>query len=69
MKLTFRKQIIVTAISMILGTAAYAGGQKSAEFKDADQNSDGAISFSEAQKALDIDEQQFTQLMPTVMIS
>jgi len=56
----FRKQIIVTAISLIVGTAVYAN-QKPVGFKQVDSNSDGAISYSEAEKSLNIDSDQFAK--------
>jgi|GEM_PF-1706842 len=60
MKATFKKQIIVTAISIILSSVAYAG-QKSVDFQKADKNGDGAVSYNEAKDALDIDINQFSQ--------
>lgn len=60
MKVTFRKQLIATAVSVLIGSAAYAGG-KSADFQNADTNSDGTVSFSEAQKSLNLDQQGFAK--------
>jgi len=60
MKVTFRKQLIATAVSVLVGSAAYAGG-KTADFKNADTNGDGAVSFSEAQKSLNIDQNRFAK--------
>ncbi len=60
MKATFRKQLIATAVSVLVGSAAYAGG-KSMDFQNADADGNGAVSFSEAQKSLNLDQKQFAK--------
>lgn len=57
---SFKQQILVVAISMALGSMAYAG-QKSAGFTDADQDEDGALSYREANAALSLDKAQFSK--------